>query len=133
MSEKGPKMSSYTRMNQLETAEVVTLIKQNLRTVDEARGLVEYMPGWSDQVIAGKVGVPAESVRSLRQKHFGKLSEKVAKPEPPAKADRMERLEAGVAEILKEIGEIRAELRALSGAASPSNVTLFDHAARVGK
>jgi hypothetical protein len=34
---------------------------------------------------------------------------------------------------LKEISEIRAELRALRDAAAPSNVTLFDHAARVGK
>lgn len=126
-------MSAFKKMSQLDTAEVVTLIKQNLRVVDEPRGLVEYMPGWSDQVIAGKVGVPDASVRSLRQKHFGKLIDKTVKPESPAKTDRMERLEAGIAEVLKEIGEIRAELRFLREAAAPSNVTLFEHAARSGK
>jgi hypothetical protein len=120
-------------MNQIATAEVVTLLKQNLRVIDVGRQIVEYLPGWSDQEVAARAGVQSGPVQSLRLKHFGKLLEKNPKPEAPAKTDRMERLEAGVAEILKEISEIRAELRALRDAAAPSNVTLFDHAARVGK
>jgi hypothetical protein len=126
-------MSTYTKMNQIATAEVVTLLKQNLRVIDVGRGIVEYLPGWSDQEVATRAGVQSGPVQSLRLKHFGKLLEKTTKPEPPAKTDRMERLEAGVANILKELAEIRTELRALRDAAAPSNVTLFDHAARVGK
>lgn len=49
------------------------LAKDSTGAVEKTENRVAYLPGWSDEAVATKIGCAAGSVRYLRQQMFGNL------------------------------------------------------------
>lgn len=113
--------------NRLHGAELY----QAMRLVDEhtdklENGKVRYHDGWSDELIAKKVGVSEEVVKYHRQKAIGLLERvgmKLKKSSGPNLRERVDELEARVA-ALEDAATKPVEIRA----GRPLSTLGFQHA-----
>jgi len=78
---------------------------------DDATGLAMYLSGWSDQIIASKVGAPLSSVANLRVKMVGPLISPKGESKPKHGDDlklEVERLKAAVSALQHQVQALHA-------------------------
>ncbi len=105
----------YTRMNRLQSADAVHLLRSHGTSIGEGEDRVYvYTEDWSDRRVAETVGANVGQIANLRVENFGKIREFGPRPSNDPLADAIRAVRAENRKLAEQVVTLNNELRRLA-------------------